>query len=107
MSGFLGIEQARSRLGDLCRQTALGRERTAITEDGTTLAVLISPQELADLEDELALARNRLNEARGFPDPVVTQDELLAEFAGQDAAEGRAEGAVRESSQDGEEQREP
>jgi PHD/YefM family antitoxin component YafN of YafNO toxin-antitoxin module len=89
MSDTLGIAQARANLGDLCRKAATSRERTAITDHGTVVAILISPQELADLEDDLAIARNRLNEAMGSPEPALTQEELLAELAAQDAAEER------------------
>lgn len=81
----MGIGQARATLGDLCRKAAASRERTAITDGGAVVAVLISAQELADLEDDLAIAQNRLNEAQGYPEPVVTRDELLAELAAQDA----------------------
>ncbi|UGY90762.1 type II toxin-antitoxin system Phd/YefM family antitoxin [Streptomyces gobiensis] len=89
MSDTIGIAQARANLGDLCRKAATSRERTAITDHGTVVAILISPQELADLEDDLAIAQNRLNEAHGCPDPVLTQEEFLAELAAQDAARHR------------------
>ncbi|MFD7895829.1 type II toxin-antitoxin system prevent-host-death family antitoxin [Streptomyces sp. NPDC059743] len=81
MTDLVEITQARADLGDLCRQVAASRERIAVTDNGTVVAVLISPQELADLEDDLAIVRNRLNEAQGFPEPVVTQEQLLAELA--------------------------
>lgn len=76
----MGIAQARANLGDLCRKVATSRERAAITDHGTPVAILISPQELADLEDDLAIAQNRLNEAAGSPEPVVSHRELLAEL---------------------------
>lgn len=75
MSNFVDIAPARERLRELCGRAA-GRERTALTEDGTTMAVLISPEELADLEDRLALAENRLNELSDAPEPSLTFEEM-------------------------------
>ncbi|QKW07225.1 type II toxin-antitoxin system Phd/YefM family antitoxin [Streptomyces sp. NA04227] len=84
MTDILGIAEARERLDSLCRKAATSLERTAITDEGTVVAILISPQELADLEDDLAIAQNRLNEALGQPEPVLTQEEFLNELAAQD-----------------------
>ncbi|AXK36862.1 type II toxin-antitoxin system Phd/YefM family antitoxin [Streptomyces armeniacus] len=81
MNEAMGLAQARANLGDLCRKVATSGERTVITDRGAPVAILISPQELADLEDDLAIARNRLNEAQGSPEPVVSHGELLAELA--------------------------
>lgn len=56
---------ARSQLGALVRRTAARRERITITDHGQPAAVLINPQELADLEDALALALYRAEKATG------------------------------------------
>ncbi|MFF3489260.1 type II toxin-antitoxin system Phd/YefM family antitoxin [Streptomyces sp. NPDC002701] len=59
MSDILPIAEARAKFGSLVRRTSHARERITITEHGQPAAVLINPQELADLEDALALARYR------------------------------------------------
>ncbi|WJV48235.1 type II toxin-antitoxin system Phd/YefM family antitoxin [Streptomyces flavofungini] len=65
MSETLPITEARARFGSLVRRAAHARERITITDHGQPAAVLISPQELEDLEDELAVAQYRLRKANG------------------------------------------
>ncbi|MBM9506564.1 type II toxin-antitoxin system Phd/YefM family antitoxin [Actinacidiphila acididurans] len=65
MGETLPITQARARLGSLVRRASQARERITITDHGQPAAVLINPQELADLEDALALARYRARQAAG------------------------------------------
>ncbi|MFF4652538.1 type II toxin-antitoxin system Phd/YefM family antitoxin [Streptomyces sp. NPDC001380] len=65
MSDTLPITEARAKFGSLVRRASHGRERITITDHGQPAAVLINPQELADLEDELALARYRARQAAG------------------------------------------
>lgn len=65
MSELIGIREARSQLGQLVRRAAVSRERTGITDHGHLAAILINPDELADLEDSLALARYELAKERG------------------------------------------
>ena len=55
----------RPMIGRLVRRVARTRERVAISDRGEPAAVLISVEELADLEDGLALAKNRLAQANG------------------------------------------
>ncbi len=55
----------RPMIGRLVRRVARTRERVTISERGEPAAVLISVEELADLEDGLALARYRLAQANG------------------------------------------
>jgi prevent-host-death family protein len=52
-------------IGALVRRAALARERVTITDHGQAAAVLISAEELADIEDALALARVQLARAAG------------------------------------------
>lgn len=59
------MTEARARLGALVRRASHARERITITDHGQPAAVLINPQELADLEDSLALARYRERQATG------------------------------------------
>lgn len=59
------ITEASARLGSLVRQAFHARERVIITERGEPAAVLINPQELADLEEALALADFRARQAAG------------------------------------------
>ncbi|MGW6274929.1 MULTISPECIES: type II toxin-antitoxin system Phd/YefM family antitoxin [unclassified Streptomyces] len=65
MSETLPITEARAKFGTLVRRASHGRERITITDHGTPAAVLINPQELADLEDALALAQYRARQAAG------------------------------------------
>ncbi|KIZ13999.1 type II toxin-antitoxin system Phd/YefM family antitoxin [Streptomyces natalensis] len=65
MSDTVSMTEARTRFGSLVRRTALARERITITDHGQAAAVLINPQELADLEDALALYEHRARQAAG------------------------------------------
>ncbi|MBY8882424.1 type II toxin-antitoxin system Phd/YefM family antitoxin [Actinacidiphila acidipaludis] len=77
MSETLPLTQARARLGTLVRRASQARERTTITDHGQPAAVLINPQELADLEDAVALAQYRARQAAGH-EPAVPHDEVRA-----------------------------
>jgi prevent-host-death family protein len=55
----LPLTEARKRFGTLVRRAATARERTTITDHGQPAAVLANVQELADLEEALALAEYR------------------------------------------------
>lgn len=59
------MTEARSQFGALVRRAAARRERITITDHGQPAAVLINPQELADLEDALALALYQADKAAG------------------------------------------
>ncbi|MDX3772352.1 MULTISPECIES: type II toxin-antitoxin system Phd/YefM family antitoxin [unclassified Streptomyces] len=65
MSDTLPITEARARFGSLVRRASHARERITITDHGQPAAVLINPQELADLEDALALAQYRERQRAG------------------------------------------
>ncbi|WP_345040668.1 type II toxin-antitoxin system Phd/YefM family antitoxin [Streptomyces sannanensis] len=65
MVDMIPMTEARARFGSLVRRTALARERITITDHGQPAAVLINPQELADLEDALALAEYRARRESG------------------------------------------
>ncbi|MGW4028391.1 type II toxin-antitoxin system Phd/YefM family antitoxin [Streptomyces sp. NPDC004838] len=65
MSDTFPITEARARFGALVRRASHARERITITDHGQPAAVLINPQELADLEDALALALYRERQASG------------------------------------------
>ncbi|GAA2114570.1 type II toxin-antitoxin system Phd/YefM family antitoxin [Streptomyces synnematoformans] len=85
----VGIGEAGARLEMLVQQVASGRERVVITGDGgVPAAVLISPEELADLEDRLALAQYELSKAR---DTVETEshDEVVCAVYGRGTAHGQ------------------
>jgi prevent-host-death family protein len=70
----LSMTEARRHFGSLVRKAATARERSTITDHGQPAAVLINAQELADLEDELALARYDARRAQGET-TVVSQAE--------------------------------
>jgi prevent-host-death family protein len=61
----LSLAEARKRFGSLVRQAATARQRTTITDHGQPAAVLVNAQELADLEEALALAEYRVQQASG------------------------------------------
>lgn len=65
MSDTLPITEARARFGSLVRRASHARERITITDHGQPAAVLINPQELADIEDALAVAQYRERQAAG------------------------------------------
>ncbi|MGW9369580.1 type II toxin-antitoxin system Phd/YefM family antitoxin [Streptomyces xanthophaeus] len=77
MSDTVPITEARAKFGSLVRRTSHARERITITDHGQPAAVLINPQELADLEDALALALYRARQATG-PAVPVTHDDVRA-----------------------------
>jgi prevent-host-death family protein len=65
MSDTLPITEARGQFGSLVRRASTRRERITITDHGVPAAVLINAQELADLEDDLAIAQYRAEQAAG------------------------------------------
>ncbi|MGK5631244.1 type II toxin-antitoxin system Phd/YefM family antitoxin [Streptomyces sp. URMC 123] len=77
MSDTFPMTEARARFGTLVRRTAHARERITITDHGQPAAVLINPQELAELEDALAVAEYRFRSAAGTP-AGVPHDEVRA-----------------------------
>ena len=72
------ITEARSRFGQLVRRAASSRERTCITDHGQAAAVIISAQELADIEDALALAEYRARQQRGETGTPIPHDQVRA-----------------------------
>ncbi|MFF5128118.1 type II toxin-antitoxin system Phd/YefM family antitoxin [Streptomyces syringium] len=77
MGDTLPITEARAHFGSLVRRASHARERITITDHGQPAAVLINPQELADLEDALALAQYRERLAAGTA-VGVPHDEVRA-----------------------------
>ncbi|MEO3752297.1 type II toxin-antitoxin system Phd/YefM family antitoxin [Streptomyces sp. B6B3] len=60
------IADAQTRLGELAAHVAASRRDVALTDEkGRVVVLLVSPQALEDLEDDLALAQNRLDELDG------------------------------------------
>ncbi|QLE74029.1 type II toxin-antitoxin system Phd/YefM family antitoxin [Streptomyces rectiverticillatus] len=74
MSDTLPITEARARFGALVRRASHARERITITDHGQPAAVLINPQELADIEDALALALYRERLAAGTAAGIPHED---------------------------------
>ncbi|MFD6278862.1 type II toxin-antitoxin system prevent-host-death family antitoxin [Streptomyces sp. NPDC060209] len=77
MSDTLPITEARARFGSLVRRASHARERITITDHGQPAAILINPQELAELEDALALAQYRARQTAGTVE-TVSHDEVRA-----------------------------
>lgn len=86
MQDTYAIAEARGQLGDLVRRSAQ-HEHITLTDRGTPAAVLISPAELEDLEDALALARLERDRALGAAQPPVPDSEAR-ELLRQAAARG-------------------
>lgn len=61
----LPLTEARKRFGALVRRAATTRERVTITDHGQPAAVIVNAQELADLEEALALAQYRAAQGDG------------------------------------------
>ncbi|MGW1759505.1 type II toxin-antitoxin system prevent-host-death family antitoxin [Streptomyces mirabilis] len=84
MSATYPIAEARGKLGDLARRAAQ-HEHITLTDRGIPAAVLISPAELEDLEDALALARLERDRALGLTEAPIPHEEArraLLEVAG-------------------------
>ncbi len=65
MTEEVSLTEARAQLDDLVRRAARSRSRVTITHHGEAAAVLISPQELADLDEAVALTDYRAQQAAG------------------------------------------
>lgn len=63
MADLVALPDARAHLDDLVRRAA--EHRVTITDQGRAAAVLISPAELADLDEAAALAHYRAGLAAG------------------------------------------
>jgi prevent-host-death family protein len=61
----MSLTDARQHLGSLVRRALTTGERTTITDHGHPAAVLVNAQELADLEEALAIAQYRARHAAG------------------------------------------
>ncbi len=70
----LPLTEARKRFGSLVRRAATTRERVTITDHGHPAAVIVNAQELADLEEALALAEYRAAQADGTVTTVSQSD---------------------------------
>jgi prevent-host-death family protein len=82
MADTYPMTEARANFGTLVRRAAHSRERIAVTDHGHVAAILINPQELADLEDSLALAQYELEKATGTL-ATVPHDEVIREAKGE------------------------
>ncbi|HET6292902.1 MAG TPA: type II toxin-antitoxin system Phd/YefM family antitoxin [Kribbella sp.] len=74
MTDTLPITEARGQFGSLVRRASTRRERTTITDHGFPAAVIINAQELADLEDDLAVAQYQAEKAAGTLRTVPNQE---------------------------------
>ncbi|MGC9535738.1 type II toxin-antitoxin system prevent-host-death family antitoxin [Streptomyces sp. UG1] len=88
MSATYPIAEARGKLGELARRAGQ-HEHITLTDHGVPTAVLISPAELEDLEDALAVARLERDRALGraeAPIPHAEARRTLLEAAGRSTA---------------------
>ena len=88
MSETLPLAQVKSRFSEMIDRVEHTQDRIVVTRNGRPAAVLISPDELASLEDTLDLlsdpdAMRELAEARrGYAaGDFVTGDEIRSRFA--------------------------
>lgn len=73
MYATYALTEAQGRLGELARRAAR-HERIMLTSRGEPTAVLISPTELEDLEDALAVVRLERDRALGRAEALVPHD---------------------------------
>jgi PHD/YefM family antitoxin component YafN of YafNO toxin-antitoxin module len=79
------IVEARARLGAIAREVSATREQAAITDHGQTVAILVSPADVLELEELRALAAYHERQARGEV-AGVSQDEAYRRVFGEDEA---------------------
>ncbi|MDH6110633.1 prevent-host-death family protein [Kitasatospora sp. MAP12-15] len=77
------ITEARNKLGALARQVSAEQKRIALSDRGQTMAVLISPAELEELEYHRATAEYLARKARGETGPSVPHDEARRQVLGE------------------------
>ena len=88
MSAILPLAQVKSRFSEMIDRVEHTHDRIVVTRNGRPAAVMISPEDLASLEDTLDLlsdpvAMRELTEAKAAADTgdYVTGDELRIRFA--------------------------
>lgn len=88
MSETLPLAQVKSKFSEMVDRVEYTHDRIVVTRNGRPAAVMISPDELASLEDTLELlsdpeAMRELDEARraAREGDYITGDELRARFA--------------------------
>lgn len=72
------ISEARPRIGELAKRVARTREHFLLTSNDIPAAVLINPEELAELHERLALAELRAARAEGTRLPGVALADVRA-----------------------------
>ncbi|GAA2780921.1 type II toxin-antitoxin system Phd/YefM family antitoxin [Kitasatospora aburaviensis] len=79
------ITEARNKLGALARQVSAEQKHIALSDRGQTMAVLISPAELEELEYHRVNAEYLARKARGEAGPAVPHDEARRRILGETA----------------------
>jgi PHD/YefM family antitoxin component YafN of YafNO toxin-antitoxin module len=69
------ITEARTKLGALARQVSAEQKHVALTDRGQTMAILISPAELEELEYHRINAEYRARKERGETGAGVPHEE--------------------------------
>jgi prevent-host-death family protein len=77
------ITEARNKLGTLARQVSAEQKRIALSDRGQTMAVLISPAELEELEYHRATAEYLARKQRGETGPGVPHEEARRRVLGE------------------------
>ncbi|MEZ0095731.1 type II toxin-antitoxin system Phd/YefM family antitoxin [Streptacidiphilus sp. EB129] len=76
------ITEARNKLGALARQVSAEQKHVALTDRGQTMAVLISPAELEELEYHRVTAQYLARKERGETGPGIAHDEARRRIFG-------------------------
>lgn len=74
------LDEVRNHLSDVIDRVELRRERVTVTRDGRPVAVILSPEDLAELEETLSV----LSDPQALPD----MREADAAFAAGDVVRG-------------------
>lgn len=74
------LDEVRNHLSDIIDRVELRRERVTVTRDGRPAAVILSPDDLAELEESLAVLSN--------PQALPDIREADAAFAASDVVRG-------------------
>jgi prevent-host-death family protein len=68
------LTEAGAHLGELVNEARYGHRHVTISEHGKPVAVIISVEDLADLEDSVAVARHEADKAVGRVTGVLDAD---------------------------------
>lgn len=89
--GTTPITEARAKIGQIARAVGVQHERHALTDRSQCVAVLVHPDDWADLVDALAIARHAMEQAAGIAAPPIPHEDAMAQL---DEAARKAQNAA-------------